>query len=230
MVRGVLKRFDPIHDELLVHPFGGHDLHIAFDTRTELVQDDTRTQVAGIPPGSVVSVDTVMDGGKLFARTVRVTAATAGEMSGQVVRYDASKSRLVLHDPGSPEDVTLHVTANTTVTNHDQRASLDALTPGALVHVNFEPAQNAVTNIQILAARGNTFTFAGKVVAVDLRTRTVALTNASDQSVRELTINSLDPNSTRLLREGADVSIEAEFDGDRYNARSVTLLQKPPAE
>jgi hypothetical protein len=32
----------------------------------------------------------------------------------------------------------------------------------------------------------------------------------------------------RLLREGADVSIQADFDGDRYNARSVTLLSQNP--
>lgn len=228
LVRGALKRFDPIHDELLVHVFGGGDLRIAFDTRTEMLSGDARAQVTGIPAGSIISVDTVIDRGKLFARSIRVASPAAGEVSGQVVRYDASKSRLLLRDPGSADNLVLHVTPATTVVNHDQHVSLETLSPGMLVHVKFAPAQNAATNIEVLAERGNTFTFAGKVVAVDLRTRTVALSNTSDQSVRDLAINTLDQTSLRMLREGAEVSIQAEFDGDRYNARTVTLISQTP--
>jgi hypothetical protein len=224
LVRGVLKRLDPIHDQLLVHAFGGTDLRIAFDPRTELLQADAHTAVTSIPPGTVVSVDTVMEQGKLFARTVRVASSAAGELSGQVVRYDASKSRLLVRDPGSPESVALHVTSSTVVVNRGQPASTQSLAPGMLVRVKFVPAQNAATNVEILAERGNAFTFAGRVIAVDLRSRLVALSNDSDQTVRELAINSLDPTSLRLLREGADVSIQAEFDGNRYNAKAVTLV------
>jgi hypothetical protein len=46
--------------------------------------------------------------------------------------------------------------------------------------------------------------------------------------VRELAIGSLDDASLRLLREGADVSIQAEFDGDRYNVRTVALVSHNP--
>jgi hypothetical protein len=56
----------------------------------------------------------------------------------------------------------------------------------------------------------------------------VALSNDSDQSVHELTIGSLDSTSLDLLREGADVSIQAEFDGERYNARTVNLVSRNP--
>lgn len=224
LIRGVLKRFDPIHDVLLVHAFGGSDVRIAFDPRTEMLHGSTQTQVTGIPAGSIVSVDTVIEGGKLFARSVRVSTSMAGEVSGQVVRYDAAKSRLILRDPGNPENIALGVTPSTTVVNRDQRVSAASLAPGMLVHVKFVPAQSAATDIQILAERGNTFSFAGRVVGVDLRSRTVALSNTSDGTVRELATNSLDPTSLRLLREGADVSIQAEFDGDRYNARAVTVV------
>jgi hypothetical protein len=224
LVRGVLKRLDPIHDELLVRAFGGGDLRIAFDTRTELVHNDTREQLRSIPAGSTVSVDTLIDNGKLFARSVRISSVSAGDLSGQVVRYDAAKSRLFIRDPGSPESVAMRVTSSTAVVNRGQPSSLPSITTGALVHVQFDPAQNVATRIEILAERGNAFSFAGRIVSVDLRTRQVALSNTSDQSVRELAIGSLDPTSLRLLREGADVSIQAEFDGEHYNARSVTLL------
>jgi hypothetical protein len=226
LVRGVVKRVDPVHDQLLIHVFGGGVLRVAFDTRTELVHDNARTQLNNIPSGSVVSVDTVMDHGKLFARTVRLAAPSVGELSCQVVHYDAAKSQLMVRDAASSENIALRVTSNTTVINRGQPSSPQALSPGMLVRVKF--AQSTASNVEILAERGSTFSFTGRVVAVDLRTRVVALSNASDQSIRELAISTLDPTSMRLLREGADVSIQADFDGDRYNARSVTLLSQNP--
>src|SRR6202790_1069235 len=224
LVRGVLKRVDPIHDQLLVHAFGGRDIRIAFDPQTQLLPANPRASLSSIPTGSVVSVDTVLNGGKLFALTVRTGSSDAAEINGQVVRYDAAKSRLILRDPLSPGSVVLRVNAKTAVVNRGKPAAADTLSPGMLVNVWFTPAQNAANRIEILAERGNSFTFQGRIVAVDLRSRVLALSNDSDQSLHELAIGSLDGNSLGLLREGADVSIQAEFDGERYNARSVALV------
>jgi hypothetical protein len=228
LVRGVLKRLDPIHDQLLVRPFGGKDVRIGFDARTQLLTENAPGRLTSLPAGSVVSVDTVIDGGKLFARSVRTGSSNAVELNGQVVRYDPAKAQLTLRDPLSPENLALRVTASTTVVNRGQPASPQALSPGMLVRVQFSPTQHSASSIEILAERGNDFTFAGRIVAVDLRSHVLALSNDSDQSVRELAIGSLDSTSLGLLREGADVSIQAEFDGDRYNARSVTIVPRHP--
>ena len=228
LVRGVVKRLDPIHDQLVVHAFGGKDVRIAFDGRTQLLTENTPTRLTSIPAGSVVSVDTVIDGGKLFARSVRTGSSNAIEVNGQVVRYDVGKAQLTLRDPRNPENIALRVTANTTIVNRGAPATPQALSPGVLVRVQFSPAQHAASNIEILAERGNDFTFEGRIVAVDLRSHVLALSNDSDQSVRELAIGSLDSNTLGLLREGADVSIQAEFDGDRYNARRVTVVPHNP--
>src|SRR6267142_6600109 len=67
LVRGVLKRLDPVHDQLLIHAFGGGDVRVAFDPRTQMLTGNERTAFTSLPVGSVVSVDTVIDGGKLFA-------------------------------------------------------------------------------------------------------------------------------------------------------------------
>lgn len=226
LVRGVVKRLDPIHDQLLIHAFGGGDLRIAFDGRTQLVSENTRTRFTSIPAGSVVSVDTVIDDGKLSARAVRTGPPNAAELSGQVVGYNAAKSRLTLRDPISPEGVSLRVTSSTTVVDRGQPASPRALSPGMLVRVWFSPTQNAANKVEILAERGNSFTFEGRIIAVDLRSQVLSLSNDTDQSVRELAIGSLDANSLGLLREGADVNIQAEFDGERYNVRTVTLVPR----
>jgi len=63
---------------------------------------------------------------------------------------------------------------------------------------------------------------------VDLHSRVVTVSNDTDKSLRELATGSLDNASIQLLTEGADVSIQAEFDGNRYNARAVTLLSRNP--
>jgi len=228
LVRGVLKRLDPIHDQLLLHVFGGGDIRIAFDARTQLLPDSAVTRVSRIPPGSVVSVDTVIDHGKLFARSVRTGASEAVELNGQVVRYDAAKSQLTVRDPMSPHNISLHVAPSTIVVNRGQSTSPQALSPGMLVRVQFSPKQKAATNVEILAERGNSFTFEGRIVSVDLRSRVLALSNNSDQSIRELDIGSLDRAGVSLLREGADVSVQAEFDGDRYNVRTVALTPPTP--
>ncbi len=226
LVRGVVKRLDPIHDQLLIHAFGGGDLRIAFDGRTQLFSENTRTRLSSIPAGSVVSVDTVIYGGKLFARAVRKGPSNAAELSGQVVGYNAAKSRLTLRDPINPDGVALRITSSTTVVNQGQPAALSVLSPGMLVRVWFSPAQNAANKVEILAERGNSFTFEGRIIAVDLRSRVLSLSNDTDQSIRELAIGALDANSLGLLREGAEVSVQAEFDGDRYELRTVTLVPR----
>lgn len=228
LVRGVVKRVDPIHDELFVRAFGGRVIRIAFDPRTQLVGADSKTHLTAIPTGSVVSVDTVIDGGKLFAVSVRTGPPNSAELNGQVLRYDAAKSRLTVRDPMSPDSIALRVTSSTVIINRGQPSSTQAFSPGMLVQVWFSPGQNAASRIEILAERGNSFTFQGRIVAIDLRLRVVALSNDSDQNVHELAIGSLDNDSLGLLREGANVSIQAEFDGERYNARRVTLMSRNP--
>ena len=228
LVRGVVKRLDPIHDQLLIHSFGGGDLRIAFDGRTQLFSENARTRLTSIPAGSVVSVDTVIDGGKLFARAVRTSPSNAAELSGQVVDYNAAKFRLTLRDPISPEGISMRISASTTVVNQGQPASLQALSPGMLVRVWFSPAQNAADRVEILAERGNSFTFEGRVIALDLRSHVLSLSNDTDQSVRELAIGALDATSLGLLREGSDVNIQAEFDGERYNVRTVAAVPSHP--
>ncbi|MGA7291984.1 MAG: hypothetical protein WBW53_08140 [Terriglobales bacterium] len=225
LVRGVVKQVDPIHDQLLIHVFGGHNVRIGFDPRTQLFLENKVTSLNSILVGSVVSIDTVIDGGKMFALSVRTGRYDAAELNGQILRYDAAKSQIILRDPVSPESVSLRIAPSTLIVNQGKPASPLVLSPGMLVRVSFSPAHSAAKSIEILAAPGAFFTFQGRIVSVDLSTRVMALLNDSDQSVRELAIGSLDASTLRLLREGADVDLQADFDGNQYNVRTVTLLR-----
>src|SRR5579863_9822786 len=189
LVRGVVKRLDPIHDQLVIRAFGGGNVRIAFDPRTQFFSENTSTRLTSIPVGSVVSVDTVIDNGKLFASVVRTSPSHAAELNGQILRYDTTRSELTVRDPISPgESVSLRVTPNTTVVERGKPASAQVLSPGMLVRVQFAPTQHAATNVEILARRGDSFSFEGRVIAVDLRSRELVLSNETDQSVRELAI------------------------------------------
>ncbi len=227
LARGVLERFDLIHDQLVIRTFGGGDMRISFDVNTKLLPDSSDARLASVRPGSVLSVDTVIQDGKLFANSVWVGTSRLAELDGQVIGYDPARSRLTLRDPISPETVYLRVTPDTTVVKRGLSAPLQSMSPGTLVRVWFS-AKNVAKEVEILAEPGNSFTFEGRIIAVDLRSRILSLSNDSDQSLHDLAFDSLDSGNFSLLREGADVTIQAEFDGNRYEVRSVALASPNP--
>lgn len=225
--RGVLKQLDPIHDELIIQPFGGGKIRIRFDTATKLLPENTALGLAKLSPGSVISVDTALQDGKLYAVSVRTGNYGVAELTGQIQRYDPTRSELTLNDNLSPESISLRVNQTTKVIKDGKPVSLQALASGELVRVSFS-AQHAAREIEIVAERGSSFTFQGRILAVDLRSKSVSLSNDTDQSLRELYFRSLDSGSLNLLREGARVTISAEFDGEHYDIRSVTSA--PPQQ
>jgi hypothetical protein len=228
LVRGTLRRVDPIYNQLIVRAFGGGDVRIAFDGQTKLLPENGQGHLVNLPAGSVLSVDTVMDDGKLFARSVRTEIPNSAEMSGQVVHYDPVKSQLTLRDPMSPASFTLHITPATRVVKQGRTTPAWDLSSGMLVRVWLSAKDNAATQVEILAERGAAYTFEGRIVAVDLRSHVLSLANDSDQSLRELSFGRLDSRQLNLLREGTRVTIQAEFDGDHYKVRSIALLPNTP--
>jgi hypothetical protein len=228
LVRGVLERIDPIYDQLVIHIFGGGDVRVGFDLHTKFVPAKADLLLPSIPAGSVVSADTVIDDGKLLALSVNTDTPAQAELSGQVVKFDATRSRLTLRDPISPGSVSVRITPGTNVVDRGQAGSPQALSPGTLVRVWFIAGQDAATQVEILARPGNTFTFEGRILAIDLRLRVLSLSNDSDQSLRELAFGQLDGSDLSLLREGNQVVIQAEFDGERYNVRTITPMPNNP--
>lgn len=222
LIRGVLKQVDPIYNQLVIHTFGDGEIRIALDGQTKFLAENGRPGSPNIPSGSVLSVDTVMDEGKLFATLVRLGTTSSAELNGQVVRYEPFKSELILRDPISPQNISVRVTSNTKIVNRGKTAYPQRLSQGMLVRVLYSGAQKVASEVEILAARGDSFTFEGRIIAVDLHSQVLSLSNSTDQSLRELAFGTLDANSIGLLREGALVSIQAVFDGTHYNVRAVS--------
>jgi hypothetical protein len=78
----------------------------------------------------------------------------------------------------------------------------------------------------VLIAPGAVFTFSGRVTFLDLSAQEVVLLSATDNTRYEIQLNpaALQEDSLAHLREGANVTIAARFDGRGYVAESVTLL------
>ena len=73
--------------------------------------------------------------------------------------------------------------------------------------------------IEILAQPGSLFTFAGKITFVDVRAGYVAI--ADEAKSYEVSVDRLAPEVKLQLKEGTDILIHAQFDGQKYHAQTI---------
>src|ERR1700722_5515749 len=158
LIGGILSKVDPIHDQVIVHVFGGKDLPVVFDGRTRVMREDTVLSMRDLQPGARVYLDTIPVNGRTFAKTIRIEAAPAvGEVQGQVTNYDPKKSILFVRDERSPKPVRVAINSQTAIRRGDQPFQLADLSDGTLVKIRFRPGSivaNDVQTIDILAQCG----------------------------------------------------------------------------
>jgi hypothetical protein len=226
LIGGTIAKMDRVRDRITVQVFGGGKMIIAFDPRTSILHDGVQASASDLQRGDRIYVDTMLEGGMVFARTIRLkTATSAGESQGIVISYRGDKSELEVRDLLSPRPLKIRLTSETSIIDGGHAASANELAPGTLVAVKFGPQQNGsdvAREISVLAVPGASFTFSGLVTAVDLRLGLLVLTSSSDHKSYEIY---LDPSAVAVdnLRPGVDVIAVAKYDGSQYVARSVTI-------
>ena len=224
LIGGTIEKLDRVRDELTVRIFGGGKMKIYFDPRTHIYKDGGEASVADLRRGDRVSIDTILDGSTVFARTIRLKGAAGGEGQGIVVSYREDKGELQIRDALSPVPLKLHLTNKTRVVDHGKPASANALMRGTLVSVTFGSAKDGravADEISVLATPGASFTFVGQISALDLSTGLLVLTSATDGKTYEIY---LDPSlSGDNLRQAAEVTVHTRFDGSRYVAQNLTV-------
>jgi len=224
LIGGSIEKVDHIRDQLTLQIFGGGKMKVAFDPRTHIVQGSTQASALDLQPGDRVYVDTILDGSTIFARNIRLaTSGSVGKSQGVVISYQGDE--LVLRDTLSPDPVKLHFTSGTKIVQDGHSAFANQLIPGTLINVDFtaQKSNREVQQISILAVPGTDFTFAGRVISLDLHIGLLVLQSANDHKTYEIY---LDPSVITVddrLRAGADVSAVANFDGSRYVARNLTV-------
>ena len=227
VIGGAIREVDGVRDQLTLNVFGGHAMRVLFDERTQVYRDGHKASLRDLRAGDHVSVETMLDGTTIFARSIHMLShLPEGESQGQVVSYDRSKGELLVRDSLSPEPIKLHVSSATTIVRQGQESSSGDLSAGTLISIRFQAdstGQNVASKIAVLATPGSAFVFSGNVVFLDLHTGLMALVDPRDDKHYEI---SFDPARLRLshdVREGTAVTVTANFDGSRYSASAVTV-------
>jgi hypothetical protein len=227
LIGGTVEKMDRVRDKFTVQVFGGGRMNIYFDPRTHIYRNGDEASISDLRPGDRVSIDTMLDGGNIFARTIRLkAAANVGESQGVVVSYAAGSGELILRDRLSPQPLRLRVTSQTRLLDHGQVASASELVRGTLVAVKFDPqrdGRDVAKEVSVLAIPGTSFTFVGEVTGLDLSTGLLVLTSATDGKTYEIYLGPSATTANTKLRQAANVTVVTLFDGDRYVAQNVTV-------
>jgi hypothetical protein len=225
LVGGTIRSVDHIRDRLTLDIFGGGHTTILFDERTRVFRGTEKGSLDSLKNGERASLDTTLDGTRIFARNIRVAAeAAAGQGDGQVVAFEPATGILTLRDTLSPQPVKMRLAGGASILRGDHAATTADLRPGTLVTLIFAPGsdKSTVRQVSILASPGTTFGFSGRVEYLDLHRNLLTLVDPRDNKSYEVYFDS----SRSLMsdvQEGADVSVQATFDGSRYEASAVTV-------
>lgn len=227
VIGGYIRNVDQLRDELTLNIFGGHAMKIFFDQRTHIFRDGQPASLNDLRPGERISVETLLDGDTIFARSIHsLTQSIDGQCHGQVLSFDAAKRELLVRDGLAPQPIKVEVPASATIVGEGQQtASPSALVRGALVAVTFRSDGDgrAIANkIDVLASPGSAFVFNGIVSFLDVHRGVLVLSDPRDQSHYEI---SFDPHSTirGSLRQGEGVTVTAGFNGDHYAAKQIVI-------
>jgi hypothetical protein len=231
LVGGTIAKLDAVRDNMSLRAFGGKNLDIGFDIRTKIYRDGVPARLSDIRKGDRAYVDTILNGNRMFAKSIRISSKqTGGDARGQVISYDAERKLLTIQEQISPDPVKFSLSADTVVTSNQRPSTLAELRPGSLVDITFVPGSQKlgeVRRINVLAAPGATFTFAGKVTFLDLRSKKIAIANRSDNETYEISLEPVAGNTLRGLREGVEATVTAAFDGKGYQAKSIEVASSP---
>jgi Domain of unknown function (DUF5666) len=224
LIGGTIEKLDRVRDRITVRVFGGGKMTFAFDPRTHIYLGNSDAATSDLHQGDRVSVDTQLDGSVVFARTIRIhSTAPAGESQGAVISYRGDE--LVLRDTLSPRPLKIHLTSETRLIHGDHAASPADIVPGTLVAVKFGTQRHGDTasEISVLAVPGGSFSFSGRITALDLSAGLLTLKSSTDSKSYEVYFDPSVSGVDNNLREGDDIMVVTRFDGDRYVARSLTV-------
>jgi Domain of unknown function (DUF5666) len=226
LVGGTVERLDRVRDQVTVRVFGGGRMNVLFDPRTHVYRGAAEATIADLKVGDRIYLDTILDGNTVFARTVRLkTSQGMGESQGVVLKYSVDHSEITLRDSISPSPINVRVSASTRFLQGDQAVSANILSTGSLVAVKFGTEGNGhdvAQQISILALPGTQYTFAGQVMHIDLRSGLVAIHSSTDRKTYEVYLDPSAPPDDNL-HAGSVVTVQANFQGSRYVARSVKI-------
>jgi hypothetical protein len=230
IIGGRVSKIDGIHNKIGVKIFGGGGTwELTFDERTHFFRDGNETTFEKIQKGDRVYVDTMLDDRGLLARSVRVITQTGPAYArGQVTSAEGNMLEII--DNVSRQPLRVQVDKETQVVREGRSAGVADVHPGSLIVVQFMPDKEnrgIAREITILAAPGESFTFAGKVTHLDVSTGQLAVENRTDNKTYDIAIDDKKDIPSNLMI-GTEVNIAAVFDGRHYKANRIDVVGGGP--
>lgn len=229
---GAIRKVDPVLDQLQLNVYGERPMKILFDGRTQVFMDGVKIPLHDLKPTDHASVQTTLDGEKIFAISIHILSQLPhGQYRGRVLRFDGATGELSLDAAPSPTPFRVHVPDTAKVTRTGQAAFITAgsglsdLKPGSLVEVNFGAEggkEGVASQIMVLAVPGAAFVFSGNITSLDTGAGFLTVLDPRDQNSYRI---AFDPGAIpqgRDLRVGQRVRISASYDGASYMASNIT--------
>src|ERR1700757_2460308 len=113
---GQIRNVDPVLDQFTLAVVGQRPLKILFDARTQLFRNGAMVPLRELQSEQHASVQTVLDGGNLYALSIHVLSQTPeGEALGHVLSYDPATLTLTINASLSREPIRLILRDDTPV-------------------------------------------------------------------------------------------------------------------
>ncbi|MEO5936296.1 MAG: hypothetical protein ABIP81_03700, partial [Terriglobales bacterium] len=190
LIGGQVKNIDQIRNRMEVSIFGGGKMKMVFDERSHFYRDNVEVTQLAVKKGDRVYVDSQLDQGKIFARSVRVQSERPiAAASGQVIAYNPNSGDLTLREPISSKPLQFKVTPRTAFRRGDQPGAVADLRNNAIVRVTFLPIpgkRSELKDVDLIAVPGTKFTFYGTLTHIDLRNGLLGVENKSDDRLYEV--------------------------------------------
>jgi hypothetical protein len=227
---GQIRNIDQVRDQFVLRVYGEKPLKVLYDERTQIYRDGNRIPLLQLAPADHASVQTTLDGAKVFAISVHILSETPkGGFEGRIDSYEPGSGILTLVSSGSQGLFHVRVTQDTTV-KRDGQAAFTAgsrgqfdLVRGALVSLNFQSdakGQGTAQEITILATPGASFVFVGTVTALNVAGGYLVVLDPSDERSYQIHFSPRDP-VVEKLHQGDRVRIGADYNGMRYEATEI---------
>ena len=232
VIGGVIHNIDPVRDQFSLKVFGGKPMKILFDERTQVYRDGKRTALRSMHTDDHASVETILDGTKVFALSIHVLSQLPeGECQGQVIDFNPASRELTVSDALGKGPLKLRLTSDATIVRAGKAASVPGggvsdLVKGALVAVNFKSdsqGHGLATQVSVLATPGSSFVFTGNITFLDLRAKVLVVADPANDKTYKI---SFDPDRlpiARDLHEGQQATVTATFESAGYMATAITV-------
>lgn len=231
VIGGAIRDVDPVRDQMTLKVYGGKSMKILFDERTQLFEDGKKISLRNLRSEDHASVETVLDGTDVFARSIHILSQAAeGECRGQVASYDPTTGELSIVPALSGESIRLRVPAGTPIIrtgqNSNRSAGASDLVKGTLLAVKFQSnndGRGIARQISILATPGSEFVFAGNIEFLDMHSGILVIADPKDGSSYKISFDPGHFSVSQQLHQGARVRVTASFDGTGYVASAIAI-------